>query len=69
MTSLIKDFLLKNQPISCKGTAAYLVKKLVSDGSLDKVKEEKNVRRRVYDAINVLLAADVLKRDSKTISW
>ena len=68
MTSLIKDFLFKNQPISYKGTAAYLVNQLVSGGSLDRSKEEKNVRRRVYDAINVLLAANVLHRDNKTIS-
>lgn len=32
-------------------------------------KEEKNVRRRVYDALNVLIAAGVLKKQGKYVSW
>ena len=31
-------------------------------------KEEKNVRRRVYDALNVLIAAGVLKKHGKNVS-
>jgi hypothetical protein len=31
-------------------------------------KWEKNVRRRVYDALNVLYAAGVLKKDGKHVS-
>ena len=31
-------------------------------------KWEKNVRRRVYDALNVLYAAGVLKKDQKFVS-
>lgn len=31
--------------------------------------DEKNIRRRVYDAINVLLALRVIKRDKKQIKW
>ena len=30
-------------------------------------KEEKNVRRRVYDALNVLIAADVLQKNGKQV--
>jgi transcription factor Dp-1 len=36
---------------------------------MDRIKEEKNVRRRVYDAINVLIAAGILRRDGKMVSW
>lgn len=35
--------------------------------SVEIVMEEKNVRRRVYDAINVLVAAEVLKKEGKVV--
>ncbi|CAB9518093.1 Transcription factor Dp-1 [Seminavis robusta] len=31
--------------------------------------DEKNIRRRVYDSINVLLAMDIISKDKKDISW
>lgn len=31
--------------------------------------DEKNIRRRVYDALNVLMAMDIIQKDGKTISW
>jgi E2F/DP family winged-helix DNA-binding domain len=31
--------------------------------------EEKNIRRRVYDALNVLLALNIISKDKKTIRW
>lgn len=31
--------------------------------------DEKNIRRRVYDSINVLLAMDIISKDKKQISW
>ncbi|XP_022744027.1 transcription factor-like protein DPA [Durio zibethinus] len=37
-------------------------------GSLDEF-HEKNVRRRVYDALNVLMALDIITRDKKEIRW
>ncbi|KAE9447799.1 hypothetical protein C3L33_20297, partial [Rhododendron williamsianum] len=36
--------------------------------SLDKV-EEKNIRRRVYDALNVLMALDIIFKEGKEIRW
>lgn len=32
-------------------------------------REEQNVKRRVYDALNVLIAADILERDQKTVFY
>ena len=32
-----------------------------------KAKDEQNVKRRVYDALNVLIAADVLKKEGKKV--
>jgi hypothetical protein len=61
-----------------KGTTTYnevadeLVKQVVSDrrkedptGKFD----EKNIRRRVYDALNVLMAMDIIAKEKKDISW
>ena len=31
--------------------------------------DEKNIRRRVYDALNVLMALDIIARDKKEIWW
>uniref|UniRef100_A0A1D1YM94 Transcription factor-like protein DPB n=1 Tax=Anthurium amnicola TaxID=1678845 RepID=A0A1D1YM94_9ARAE len=31
--------------------------------------EDKNIRRRVYDALNVLIAMDIISRDKKEIKW
>ncbi|KAI4371304.1 hypothetical protein MLD38_019555 [Melastoma candidum] len=31
--------------------------------------EEKNIRRRVYDALNVLMAMDIISKDKKEITW
>ena len=30
---------------------------------------EKSIRRRVYDALNVLMAMDIIIKDKKDISW
>jgi hypothetical protein len=34
-----------------------------------KAYEQKNIRRRVYDAINVLLAMNIIVKDKKDIRW
>lgn len=31
--------------------------------------DEKNIRRRVYDAINVLMAMDIIRKEKKEIIW
>jgi transcription factor Dp-1 len=31
--------------------------------------DEKNIRRRVYDALNVLMAMDIISKDKKEITW
>lgn len=36
--------------------------------SLDEF-DEKNIRRRVYDALNVLMALEIIARDKKEIQW
>ena len=31
--------------------------------------DEKNIRRRVYDALNVLMAMDIIQKEKKDIQW
>jgi riboflavin biosynthesis pyrimidine reductase len=33
------------------------------------VSEHKNIRRRVYDAINVLMAMEIISKDQKLLKW
>ncbi|XP_074373148.1 transcription factor-like protein DPB isoform X2 [Apium graveolens] len=37
--------------------------------SPDQQYDEKNIRRRVYDALNVLMAMDIISKDKKEIQW
>lgn len=46
-----------------------MIDELIQSEGTDRIKEEKNVRRRVYDAINVLIAAGVLERNGSSVSW
>jgi len=34
-----------------------------------KAYDEKNIRRRVYDALNVLMAMGIISKDKKEITW
>jgi hypothetical protein len=35
----------------------------------DQAYDEKNIRRRVYDALNVLMAMDIIAKEKKEITW
>jgi hypothetical protein len=73
----VRDLVYKLKETSYKDVANRLIEELVTDDQYDdsgrkldkkssndrKTKEEKNVRRRVYDALNVLIASGVLKKN------
>jgi hypothetical protein len=73
----VRDLVYKLKETSYKDVANKLIDELVTDNEYDdygnrldrkstndrKTKEEKNVRRRVYDALNVLIASGVLKKN------
>ncbi|CAH8379592.1 unnamed protein product [Eruca vesicaria subsp. sativa] len=40
-----------------------------NDGTSPDQYDEKNIRRRVYDALNVLMAMDIISKDKKEIQW
>lgn len=62
-----------------KGSTSYnevadeLVKELAMEREFGTGKEthydDKNIRRRVYDALNVLMAIDIISKDRKEIKW
>lgn len=61
-----------------KGTTSYnevadeLVREMASEGDHGSKKDaqydDKNIRRRVYDALNVLMAIDIISKDRKEIT-
>ena len=80
MNKGLREFSLKvSEKVKQKGTTTYteVAEELISE-SLPAAQylttqqhslEQKNVRRRVYDALNVLMAVNVIRRDKKTVRW
>lgn len=67
---LVEEFFREQEKLQNKLSA--------SDASVDasskakgktQVYDEKNIRRRVYDALNVLMAMDIIEKDKKEIRW
>ncbi|KRX02051.1 hypothetical protein PPERSA_07696 [Pseudocohnilembus persalinus] len=66
----VKDIVCELGKTSYKEVAEKLINELEKAKTIttDKTqKDEQNVKRRVYDALNVLIAADVLKKDGKQV--
>ena len=64
------------EKVESKGTTTYneVADELVNEMRGDPHEEgvcydEKNIRRRVYDAINVLMALDIIAKEKKAIMW
>ncbi|CEG50447.1 transcription factor dp-1 [Plasmopara halstedii] len=49
--------------------ADELVREFITMRPNDAVYDEKNIRRRVYDALNVLMAMDIISKERKEIRW
>jgi transcription factor Dp-1 len=64
---VIEEKEIKQQEVEAGGKAGIaLQKKLAKCGSLV---DEKNIRRRVYDSLNVLMAMGIIAKEKKLISW
>jgi len=63
------------QKVEEKGRTTYnevadeLVAELTADGQDAVQMDEKNIRRRVYDALNVLMAMEIIDKEKKEIFW
>jgi hypothetical protein len=63
----VKEILRRRGKATYKAVADELVNQLNLPDWADKDKEEKNIRRRVYDALNVLISAGVMGRLGREI--
>eukprot|EP01017_Pseudomicrothorax_dubius_P038172 TRINITY_DN5682_c0_g1_i12.p1 TRINITY_DN5682_c0_g1~~TRINITY_DN5682_c0_g1_i12.p1 ORF type:complete len:411 (-),score=92.69 TRINITY_DN5682_c0_g1_i12:10-1242(-) len=76
LSSKVKEIVQQKKETTYKEVAETLIKDFNKKGGIfffesvaggDKNKEEQNIKRRVYDALNVLIAADVLKKRGKSV--
>lgn len=63
----VKELVSKNNVTTYKEVADELINSLYDDE--ERQREEKNIRRRVYDALNVLGAAGVIAKKGKQVTW
>lgn len=62
-----EETMIKREQLQSGGpAAATLQKKLDKNGTLV---DEKNIRRRVYDSLNVLMAMGIIEKEKKLITW
>lgn len=65
----VKEVVQERATSTYKDVAEDLIRELDPTETPDKEKEEKNIRRRVYDALNVLIAAGVMGKRGKLVVW
>jgi hypothetical protein len=69
LTGKVKNIIFTKGFISYKEVSDELVRELEIIDGLDREKEEKNILRRVYDALNVLIASGVVVKQNKKYVW
>ncbi|EFN59258.1 hypothetical protein CHLNCDRAFT_15459, partial [Chlorella variabilis] len=75
----LRHFSLKVcEKVESKGDTTYeeVANELIADlaaevaaGTVEQLHDEKNIRRRVYDALNVLEAIGMINKNKKAIQW
>mmetsp|Transcript_9751 Transcript_9751/g.19085 ORF Transcript_9751/g.19085 Transcript_9751/m.19085 type:complete len:324 (-) Transcript_9751:3507-4478(-) len=65
----VNELVALKKQTSYKEVADQLIAELALPPGPDQFKEEKNVRRRVYDALNVLVSAGVVEKVGKLVTW
>jgi hypothetical protein len=69
LTARVRDIIMQKPATTYAEVADYLIEEFFPPGSNISIKEQKNIRRRVYDALNVLKSAQVIRKKGKTIKW
>lgn len=69
LASKVKSIIFSKGFHSYREVTDALVEELEISELLDRKKEEKNILRRVYDALNVLIAADIVVKSGKKYVW
>jgi len=65
---LVNEFMALNDQASDEESTKDTPSKTKGRGKGGKY-DEKNIRRRVYDALNVLMAMDIISKEKKEIKW
>lgn len=65
LSARVKSILIHKRPTSYREVAEELIKEM----NMVSKTEEKNILRRVYDALNVLIAAGVVVKNGKEYCW
>ena len=67
----VREFVIKHKETTYKEIAEQLLKEMKRNhkGLGDSTKEEQNIKRRIYDALNVLVATDIFKKRGKTVYY
>lgn len=73
LSVIVQDIVIKKQITTYKEVATIILNDTVNNGQLsltsksDLAKEEQNIKRRVYDALNVLISAGILVKEGKKV--
>lgn len=73
LSVIVKDIVVEKQATTYKEVADIILKDTIKfenlnlNSKLEVAKEEQNIKRRVYDALNVLIAAGVLIKEGKMV--
>lgn len=73
LSVVVRDIVIERQLTTYKEVADVILKETIKEEHLNTsdrleiVKEEQNIKRRVYDALNVLIAAGVLQKEGKKV--
>jgi hypothetical protein len=69
LAALVKAVLSAQPAMLHKEVVSRIVEEVAKTTGIIKDKEEKNIKRRLYDAINVLMAAGAIVKQGRTLSW
>lgn len=70
---IVQDIVVRKQSTTYKEVANIILNDTMNNGSLrlytkgEIAKEEQNIKRRVYDALNVLISAGILLKEGKRV--
>lgn len=69
LSEKVRDIVCELKETTYKQVAEHLIKDMeaTKQNNLEFAKDEQNVKRRVYDALNVLIAANVLRKEGKKV--
>ena len=73
LSVIVRDIVIEKQITTYKEVADIILRDSIRDEQLNRshkpelLKEEQNIKRRVYDALNVLISAGILVKDGKKV--